>query len=52
MFILLYTPCVAHLGAVYKETGSAKWTLVSATYGIALGYSLALLVNLIGGVYF
>jgi len=52
VFILLYTPCVAHLGAVYKETGSWKWTLVSATYGIALGYSLALIINLIGGVYF
>lgn len=52
VFILLYTPCVAHLGAVYKETGSKKWTLVSATYGIALGYILALIINLIGGVYF
>jgi ferrous iron transport protein B len=52
VFVLLYTPCVAHLGAVYKETGSWKWTFVSATYGIALGYSLALIINLIGGVYF
>jgi ferrous iron transport protein B len=52
VFILLYTPCVAHLGAVYKETGSWKWTLVSATYGFAIGYSLALMINLIGGVYF
>lgn len=51
VFILLYTPCVAHIGAVYKETGSKKWTFVSATYGIAIGYSLALLINLIGGVY-
>ncbi len=52
VFVLLYTPCVAHLGAVYKETGSKKWTLVSATYGIAIGYILALIINLIGGVYF
>jgi len=52
VFVLLYTPYVAHLGAVYKETGSKKWTLVSATYGIALGYILALIINLIGGVYF
>ncbi|MGV9203690.1 MAG: ferrous iron transport protein B [Promethearchaeia archaeon] len=52
VFILLYTPCVAHLGAVYKESGSSwKWTLVSATYGIAIGYSLALVINFIGGVY-
>jgi len=52
VFILLYTPCVAHLGAVYKETGSVKWTIVSASYGIVLGYAFALLINLIGGVYF
>ena len=52
VFILLYTPCVAHLGAVYKETGSVKWTSVSASYGIVLGYAFALLINLIGGVYF
>jgi ferrous iron transport protein B len=52
VFILLYTPCVAHIGAVYKETGSRKWTLFSATYGIVLGYTFALLINLIGGVYF
>lgn len=52
VFILLYTPCIAHLGAVYKETGSIKWTIVSASYGIILGYAFALLINLIGGVYF
>lgn len=52
IFVLLYTPCVAHIGAVYKETGSKKWTLFSATYGIVLGYLFALLINLIGGVYF
>ncbi len=52
VFVLLYTPCVAHIGAVYKETGSKKWALVSATYGIGLGYILALIINLIGGVYF
>jgi ferrous iron transport protein B len=52
VFVLLYTPCVAHIGAVYKETGSKKWTLFSATYGIVLGYIAALLINLIGGVYF
>jgi ferrous iron transport protein B len=51
VFVLLYTPCAAHVAAVYKETGSKKWTLVSATYGIALGYGLALLINLVGGVY-
>ncbi|MHA1689925.1 MAG: ferrous iron transport protein B [Promethearchaeota archaeon] len=52
VFVLLYTPCVAHIGTVYKETGSKKWTLVSATYGIGLGYLFALAINFFGGVYF
>ncbi|MHA1274526.1 MAG: ferrous iron transport protein B [Promethearchaeota archaeon] len=52
VFILLYTPCVASLGAVYRETNSIKWTLFTAVYGIFLGYSLALLINFLGGVYF
>jgi len=52
VFVLLYTPCIATIGAIYKETGSIKWTLFSAIYGIFLGYCMALLINLIGGVYF
>lgn len=52
VFVLLYTPCVPHIGAVYKETGSKKWTLVSASYGIFLGYLFPLAINFIGGIYF
>ncbi|MHA1584475.1 MAG: ferrous iron transport protein B [Promethearchaeota archaeon] len=52
VFILLYTPCVAAIGAVYQETGSKKWTAISALYGFGLAYFMAFLVQLIGGVYF
>ncbi|MCG8316176.1 MAG: Fe(2+) transporter permease subunit FeoB [Pseudomonadales bacterium] len=43
LFILLYIPCVATIGAIYKELGgfwatfSAAWTYVTA-YAVAVGY--------------
>ena len=52
VFVLLYTPCVAVIGAVYKETGSKKWTIISVVYAFVLAYLMAFLVQLIGGVYF
>ncbi|MCX7829223.1 MAG: ferrous iron transport protein B [Thermanaerothrix sp.] len=35
---LLYVPCVAALSAMYKETGSLKWTVFAAVYSTAAGY--------------
>ncbi|MHA1730601.1 MAG: ferrous iron transport protein B [Promethearchaeota archaeon] len=52
VFVLLYVPCVASLGAIYRETGSWKWTAFSALYGVGLAYLGASLVQLIGGVWF
>ncbi len=52
VFVLLYTPCVAVIGAVYKETGSKKWTIISVISAFVLAYLMAFLVQLIGGVYF
>lgn len=40
IFVLLYTPCVAALGAVYRETG-VKWTVMVATWTFALGWIFA-----------
>lgn len=40
IFILLYTPCVAALGAVYREAGF-KWTLLVATWTFIIGWILA-----------
>lgn len=40
IFILLYTPCVAALGAVYRETG-VKWTAMVATWTFVLGWIFA-----------
>jgi len=40
LFILLYMPCVATLGAIYKEAGGA-WAFFSATWNTLLAYAVA-----------
>lgn len=44
VFSLLYTPCLAAVGAIKKETGSWKWTLFSVTYSLALAWIVAFAV--------
>jgi len=43
-FVLIYSPCVAALGAVRRETGSWKWTLVTVAYLTALAWLVALVI--------
>ncbi len=43
VFVLLYTPCVAALGAVYRET-NLRWTLFVSGWTFALAYCSAVLV--------
>jgi len=38
LFSLLHNPCSTTLYTIYKETGSAKWTAVSAFLPLALGF--------------
>ncbi len=40
IFILLYTPCAAALGAVYREAG-AKWTVMVAVWTFVLAWVCA-----------
>lgn len=42
IFILLYTPCTAALGAVYREAG-AKWMLFVALWTFGIGWIIATL---------
>jgi ferrous iron transport protein B len=37
LFSLLHNPCSTTLYTIYKETGSAKWTVVSALLPLAIG---------------
>lgn len=45
---LLYTPCVAALGAVKRETNSWKWTAFSALYSFGVAYIVSVLVFQVG----
>lgn len=51
IFILLYFPCIATLGAIAHQTGSWKWALFSLVYNTAAAWVIAFiaynLVNLI-----
>jgi ferrous iron transport protein B len=43
-FTLLYTPCVAALGALAREMQSWRWTLAAILYQIGVAYLISLLV--------
>jgi len=46
LFSLLHNPCSTTLYTIYKETGSAKWTVVSALLPLALGFAVCALTAL------
>lgn len=48
VFVLLYTPCAAAIGAVKRETNSWKWTTFSVVYQFAVAWFFAFLVFQIG----
>ncbi len=52
IFVLLYTPCIAAIGTIRKETNSWKWAMVSVVYQVGLAYSMAFLVVAVGGLIF
>jgi len=52
VFVLLAAPCVAAIGAIRREMGSWKWTLIAIGYQTGIAYVMATLVNLIGSAIF
>ncbi len=54
LFSLLHNPCSTTLMTIYRETGSRKWTLLSALIPLALGFLVCFLtatvVRLMGWV--
>ncbi len=44
LFSLVHNPCSTTIYTIYKETGSAKWTAVSAFLPIVMGLALCFLV--------
>jgi ferrous iron transport protein B len=44
LFSLLHNPCSTTLYTIWKETGSARWTVVSALLPLAMGFTVTFLV--------
>jgi len=44
VMVLLYTPCVATIAAIRRETGSRRWAVFAVAYSLILGWALACLV--------
>ena len=47
LFVLLYMPCVATIGVIYKEQGPF-WAAFSVVWSLVIGYAAAVLVYQIG----
>jgi len=47
-FSLIYIPCVATIGVIYRETGSWKWTIFTVVYELTLAYVVAFIIVTFG----
>lgn len=50
-FALLYTPCIAAVATIKKETNSWKWTGFSVVYQLVVAWVVALLIFQIGSIF-
>ncbi len=48
VFVLLYTPCLAALATIRKETRSWRWTGFSVVFGLAIAWVLSFIVYQVG----
>ncbi len=51
VFTLLYTPCLATVAAIKRETGTWTYTLFSIFYSVSLAYGLAFMIGYFGRMY-
>lgn len=49
LFVLLYMPCVATIGVIYKEQGRF-WALFSVTWSLVIAYAAAVIVYQLGNL--
>lgn len=47
---LLYIPCIASIGAIYRETGSFRWTVFAVLYSLFIGWLSAVIVYQFGKI--
>ncbi|MBE6907326.1 MAG: ferrous iron transport protein B [Ruminococcaceae bacterium] len=52
VFNLICAPCFAAIGAIKREMGGWKWTLIAVGYQTLLAYVLAFIINQLGSVIF
>ncbi len=52
VFNLICAPCFAAIGAIKREMGGWKWTLIAVGYQTLLAYALAFIINQLGSVIF
>ncbi len=52
IFCLLYTPCMATIATVKKETNSVKFTMFMVCFQLLLAYVAAVLVYQVGSLLF
>ncbi|MBM3300552.1 MAG: hypothetical protein FJY85_11410, partial [Deltaproteobacteria bacterium] len=50
-FTLLYTPCLATIAVIKKETGSWKWTAFAVSYSLVLAWMVAFLIFRVGRLF-
>ena len=50
-FVLLYTPCLATVAVIRKETGSRGWTLFAVGYSLALAWIVAFTIYRVGLIF-
>jgi ferrous iron transport protein B len=51
VFVLLYTPCVATIGVIKRETNSWKWTFFSLGYQIAVAWIVSFAIYSVGRIF-
>ncbi|MGH7596652.1 MAG: nucleoside recognition domain-containing protein, partial [bacterium] len=44
LFSLIHNPCSTTIYTIYKETGSAKWTAISALLPVVMGFVICFVV--------
>lgn len=47
-YTLIYIPCIATVGIIYRETNSLKWTIFTVIYGLMLAYVVSLAIVGVG----
>lgn len=50
-FTLIYTPCLATVAVIRRETGSWRWTAFAVSYSLALAWLVAFLIYRVGRLF-